>query len=101
LKHANADLEGHTLSMWQIPESNLGQGTLKRSALTDGICILRVTAADESGQTAKDGIRLVLGTAACQSPERYSRGQDNAVGASPERGLLNTPLGPSKNGGKW
>jgi len=44
---------------------------------------------------------MALGTSTYQSSEHYSRGQQNADGALPERALSRTPLDPSKNGGKW
>jgi Icc protein len=96
-----AILEGRTVPMSQIPQSNVWQGDLERGSLADGIYKLTVVATDDKGRTSEDSIRLVLGASAYKAPERSERDQDNAVAAWPERGLLGTQLGPNKNGRKW
>jgi hypothetical protein len=96
-----ATLEGATVPMSQISESNVWQVELDRGTRADGVYTLTVVAADENRQTAKDSIRLVLGVSAYKSTERSDRDQDNVVEAWPERGLLGTQLGPNKNGRKW
>jgi 3',5'-cyclic-AMP phosphodiesterase len=96
-----ATLEGHTIPMSQISQSDVWQVEQERGTLADGVYALTVTVADQNGQTAKDSIRLVLGASAYKSTERSEREQDNVVEAWPERGLLGTQLGPNKNGRKW
>jgi 3',5'-cyclic-AMP phosphodiesterase len=96
-----ATLEGGTVPMSQIPQSNVWQGDLKRGSRADGIYTLTVVATDQNGQTAEGSIRSVPGASASKAPERSKRDQDNVVAAWPERGLLGTQLGPNKNGRKW
>jgi Icc protein len=101
IKNAVAMIEGQTVELSKISESNVWQGELHRSSLPDGVYSLTVSVEDAHGQSAEDRIRLVLGASAYKSPERSGRDQNNTLGAWPERGLLATQLGPNKNGRKW
>lgn len=62
--------------------------------------VVRVRARDAAGRTDADTAEPAR--AGWTAPERVADGSDrNRVGAWPERGLLDTQLGPNRNGKKW
>lgn len=83
----------------QLSEVGLWKGSIDGSVLPDGIHELKVTAVTEEGGSLSSTIQIALGSL----PEREFKHIDheNSIGEWSDRGLLDTQLGPNKNGKKW
>ncbi len=83
----------------------IGLWSVEVDGLTGGRHKLTVAAASSSGVRDSDAIELDLpdtGAGADNGLKPRPGDQVHSVGASPERGLLGTQLGPNKNGViKW
>jgi 3',5'-cyclic-AMP phosphodiesterase len=101
IQTVTAQLEGKTVSLQRIGESQVWQGELQRGDLPSGVYPLTVSVKDANGLVAEDCIHVVIGAEAWQPRPRAARDQENPLAAWPERGLLGTQLGPNKNGRKW
>jgi hypothetical protein len=94
---ATADLGGQTHAMKRLGDSYVWEADLPTPR--EGTHRLKVSFKDVHGNVANDEIRLAVGERTERKCEE--RDQDNALEAWPEHGLLETQLGPNKNGKKW
>jgi hypothetical protein len=94
---ATANLGGQLVSMNRVENSQVWEAEV--STPLDGVHPLRVSFEDVRGRGATDEIHIAVGQRA--ERESVERDQDNALEAWPEHGLLDTQLGPNKNGKKW
>ncbi len=101
MQTVTAQLEGKTVSVQRIGESQVWQGKLQCGDLPSGVYPLTVSVKDANGLVAEDRIHVVIRAEAWQPPQRAARDQENPLAAWPEHGLLGTQLGPNKNGRKW
>ena len=75
-----------------LPGDNADDGTPEQFSL--------VRAHDASGRTDED--RVEPSGQGWTAPERHADGSDrDRIGPWPEKGILDTQLGPNRNGRKW
>jgi len=86
---------------WAAMEPVRGETALwARHCPVPGAAIVRVRARDIRGQTDEDTVEPA--PSGWTPPERAADGSDqDRVGAWPERGILDTQLGPNRNGKTW
>jgi Icc protein len=94
---ATARLDGHEVHIVRVKDSQVWEASV--SAPHEGVYSLEVLVEDTRGNVASDEIRVAIGNLA--ERQRVERDLDNALVAWPEHGLLDTQLGPNKNGKKW
>ena len=77
-----------------------GDSALWEAPVSAGMSRIAVRALDANGRRDEDQVEPA-GTG-WQPPKRQANGSDaDRIGAWPERGLLDTQLGPNRNGRKW
>jgi 3',5'-cyclic-AMP phosphodiesterase len=103
LLHGYAEIGDQRIDLEQIEKSAAWRATVQIARLPDGISQLTVHFKDEDGKSAQDNIQVVINPSSgrWKPPSRNPVDNKNAIGAWPEHGILDTQLGPNKNGRKW
>ncbi|GAA3763894.1 metallophosphoesterase family protein [Terriglobus aquaticus] len=83
----------------RLSEDGLWRAVIDGHRLADGLHQLTVSAVMESGSALSSSIQLAIGDLPLREVKHIDH--ENSIGEWSERGLLDTQLGPNKNGRKW
>ena len=87
-------------TMWHTMSPQANDATLWEAPLTEPARVLTVRARDARGREDRDVVEPA--GAGWTPPPRAADGSDrDRIGAWPAKGLLDTQLGPNRNGRKW